>query len=122
MYVPSKKYGLVKSKHYRKWLEKNLPIVEEKLPVIKNFPVEIEITVMEGYGFHNSSDIDNCNKAIVDSLKKTGRIPDDNIKYITRCEEKFMPFWSKRSEAITMVCVIEPDTDHTSYYDTLEDS
>jgi Holliday junction resolvase RusA-like endonuclease len=109
MYAPSLKYGMVKTKFYRKWLELNLPLVKNGFPKIENFPIEVEIMVVEGSGFHDRSDIDNVNKAICDILVKSEIIPDDNIKYIIRCEERFMPGWSKKSEAITQITIIEPD-------------
>jgi Holliday junction resolvase RusA-like endonuclease len=110
MYTPSKKFGFVKSKFYRRWIEKNLPIVEENLDKVENFPIEIEIKVIEGYGFTDKSDIQNYNKAVVDLLVRAKIIPDDCVKYVTRCEEKFMPFWnSKKSEAITHITYIETD-------------
>ena len=109
MYAPSIKYGMVKTKVYKNWLKENLPKFKEGFKKVENFPVEIEITVMEGYGFHDRSDIDNINKAIVDCIVKADIIPDDNIKYIVRCEEKFMPFWGKKSSAITQITIIEPE-------------
>ena len=101
MYTPSKKYGLVKSTAYRNWIELNLPLVKDGLDKAEKFPLEIEITVMEGYGFHDKSDIDNCIKSLPDILKRAGIIPDDNIQYVTRCQAKFMPWHSKKSQAIT---------------------
>lgn len=108
MYKPSKKYGFVKTNAYRNWIKKNLPIVENAIPVIEQFPIEIEIKIVEGYGFHKFSDIQNVNKAVVDLIVKAKKIPDDNTKYVIRCEEKFIPFWTKKSEAITMVKIILP--------------
>ena len=109
MYSPSKKYGFVKSKAYRKWIERNLPLVIDGLDKAEKFPIHIVIKVVEGYGFSDKSDIDNCNKAVVDILKTAGIIPDDKIKYVRKCEEEFMPFGSKRSEAITHITYFEPD-------------
>ena len=77
----------------------------------EKFPIEVEITIVEGYGFHDKSDIDNVNKSLVDILKKAEIIPDDNIKYIVKCQEKFMPWHNKKSQAITYLKYIEPNED-----------
>lgn len=116
MYAPSIKYGMVKTRVYKNWLELNLPLFKEGFKKVENFPIEIEIVVMEGYGFNDKSDIDNINKSLVDCLVKAEIIPDDNIKYVVRCEEKFMPFWnSKKSSAITQITIIEPESSYTIY-------
>lgn len=115
MYAPSLKYGMVKTKSYRQWLEKNLPLFREGFKKVENFPIEVEITVVEGRGFTNKSDIDNINKAIIDSLVKSEIIPDDNIKYVVSCRELYMPFWNTKSEAITHITIIEPEPEETIY-------
>ena len=109
MYTLSKRFGMVKSRHYRAWIERNLQTVIDELDKVEIFPIEIEIQVVEGYGFHSRADISNINKACVDLLVRAKIIPDDNSKYVTRCEEKFIPFWTKKSEAITTITVLEPD-------------
>lgn len=106
MYTPSKKYGMVKSTKYRKWIKKNIKIIEQyKRPV--KFPVEIEVIVMEGKGFTYKNDIDNILKSICDLLVKAEIIPDDCSKYISKCSSKFLPFYSTKSEAITVINIIE---------------
>ena len=107
MYTPSKKYGLVKSKKYRQWIDTNLPLVKNGLDKATQFPVKIKIIIMEGYGFTDRSDIDNVIKSAIDLLVKAEIIPDDNIKYIKQCEAEFMAFWTKKSEAITCIRYIE---------------
>ena len=115
MYAPSKKFGMVKTKKYRNWLEKNIPIVKNGLDKPDRYPVEIEITVMEGREFHSRNDIDNVNKAILDILVKAEIIPDDNVKYVISCKEKFMPFPSHKVEAMTLIKYIEPDEEEAFY-------
>lgn len=109
MYSPSIKYGFVKSKKYRTWIEKNLPLIKNGLDKPEKYPIEVEITVMEGRDFHGKHDIDNVNKAIIDLLVKSEIIPDDNTKYIISCKERFMPFPSHKVEALTTIRYIEPE-------------
>jgi Holliday junction resolvase RusA-like endonuclease len=111
MYTPSKKFGLVKSAKYRR-IETNIPKIQSQMEPAIKFPVEIEIKVVEGYGFTDKSDIDNCGKAVVDALVRANIIPDDNIKYVVRVEEKFIPFWNKKSESITHITYYEPEEEN----------
>lgn len=111
MYSVSKKYGLVKSRAYRKWIERNLPVIKESLDKVEFFPIEVVVKVVEGYGFHKKADIDNCLKAILDIFVSANIIPDDNHEYVTKVEAEFMPFWSsRRSEAITYISYFEPNS------------
>jgi len=98
---------MVKSRHYREWLELNIPLLKAGLTKPKNFPVEIEIKVVQGRGFTRKSDIDNCNKAIIDCLVKAEILPDDNVNYIIRTEERFFPMFTNKSEAVTVITIIE---------------
>jgi Holliday junction resolvase RusA-like endonuclease len=109
MYTPSKKYGMVKSRHYKAWLELNIPLLREGLDKAEIFPIEVEIKVVQGRGFTRKSDIDNINKAIIDCLVKAEIIPDDNANYIIRTEERFFPMFTNKSEAITVISYFEPD-------------
>jgi Holliday junction resolvase RusA-like endonuclease len=109
MYTPSKKYGLVKSKHYRAWLELNIPLFKNGLDKPQKFPIEIEIKVVQGRGFTRKSDIDNCNKAIIDCLVKAEIIPDDSVNFIIRTEERFFPMFTNKSEAVTVITLIEEE-------------
>lgn len=100
---------MVKTKHYNNWIKRNLPLVINGLDKAERFPIEIEIKVVGGFGFTDKNDIDNINKACVDILVKANIIPDDNVKYIIRCEERFFPFPGGGSEAITVLSYFEPD-------------
>jgi Holliday junction resolvase RusA-like endonuclease len=108
MYVPSKKYGMVKSTKYRNWIEKNLPVAQETKKPTK-FPVEIQVVIVEGKGFSDKNDIDNVLKSICDLLVKANVLPDDSTKYISKCEAKYIKFYSTRSEAITVINILEPE-------------
>lgn len=107
MYVPSKRYGMVKSKKYRNWIEQNIELVKS-IEKPKNFPIDLEVTVFIGRGFTDKSDIDNVLKAVADLLVKSEIIPDDNINYIRKCEAKFMDYWKKTSPATTVITIVEP--------------
>lgn len=107
MYTPSKKFGMVKSNDYRKWLEKNIPLIKNGLDKPDKFPISIEIVIFDGKGFSTKSDIDNVNKALVDALVKAEIIPDDNIRYITDCQERFVSSWTRHSEAMTVLTYYE---------------
>jgi len=109
MYSVSKKYGLVKSKAYKNWLDLNINLMKEGLDKAEKFPIEIEIKVVQGRGFTRKSDIDNVNKAIIDCLVKAEIIPDDNVNYVLRTEERFFPMFTNKSEAITLVTYFEPE-------------
>lgn len=98
---------MVKSNDYRKWLEKNIPLIKEGLDKPDKFPIAIEIVVFDGLGFSVKADIDNVNKALVDALVKAEIIPDDNTKYITECQERFVSSWSRKSEAMTVLTYYE---------------
>jgi Holliday junction resolvase RusA-like endonuclease len=111
MYTPSKKYGIVKSKHYRAWLEQNIPLIRQGLDKAERFPIEVEIKVVQGRGFTRKSDIDNVNKAILDCLVKAEIIPDDNSNYVIRTEERFFPMFTNKSEAITVITYFEPEAE-----------
>lgn len=100
---------MVKTRKYRRWIEQNLDTIREGLDKPERFPVEIEITVVEGRGFHHRHDIDNINKAIVDLLVRAEILPDDNVRYVSKCVEKFMPFYTTKSEALTMIRYFEPE-------------
>jgi len=108
MYTPSKKYGMVKSQKYREWISLNLPRIKNIQKPTK-FPIEIEIIVVEGRGFTTKSDIDNIIKAICDLLVKAEIIPDDNTKFISKCEARFLPFFSTKSEATTVINIFEQE-------------
>jgi hypothetical protein len=107
MYTPSQKYGLVKSKKYKTWIENNLPLFELMDKPTK-FPVEVVISVFGGRGFGVGSDVDNITKPIGDILVRAKVVPDDNYKFIEKYTLKFMDFWSQKGDAVTVISIIEP--------------
>jgi len=109
MYTPSKKYGMVKSTAYRKWIALNTPLITDNLDKAERFPIEIDIKICGGREFTNKSDLDNCLKSSQDLLVRCDIIPDDSIKYVTKCNLQFFPF--SRGEALTIISYTEPDLD-----------
>ena len=108
MYSPSIKYGMVKSKKYRKWIEHNITQFQTISPPI-SFPVEIDICVFGGRGFGQRSDVDNIVKPIGDLLVKAKILPDDNYKYVNKYTVRFMDSWHQKGEATTVITIIEPE-------------
>lgn len=82
MFVPISRGKLVKSKQYRDWIDKNLPVLVEDLEPITSFPVEIELVVYSGTDWQNKRDIDNCIKPIIDLMVRANILPDDTTNYI----------------------------------------
>jgi Holliday junction resolvase RusA-like endonuclease len=105
MYSPSKKYGLVKSKKYRAWIETNLPLIKEGLDKAEHFPIEIEIKVCGGRNFNNKNDIDNVVKPIVDLLVKAEILPDDSTQFVSECKTRYFHF--SRGEVLTIISYVE---------------
>ena len=108
MYVPSAKFGMVKSKKYKKWIEINLEKIKHN-DKIANFPVDIEICVFGGRGFGKKADVDNIIKPIGDLLVKANIIPDDNHNFIRRYDVRFMDFWHQKGESTTVITIIQPE-------------
>lgn len=108
MYAPSKRFGMVKTKKYRNWIEHNLDKITQ-IDKPQSFPIKIYIQVFSGIGFTEASDVDNIIKPITDLLVRAEIIPDDNIKYVHRSEVVFMDFWSRKGEATTVITLIELD-------------
>lgn len=69
----------VKTPQYRAWIEAADPIAAKLKPPARK-PFGVSITVF-GHGRLNTArDLANCEKAIVDSLVRTGVIPGDSIR------------------------------------------
>lgn len=73
---------MVKSYRYVKWIKANLFTVG-KLPQVKA-PVEIIITAVTGKGWRSNRDIDNLAKPLIDLLKHSKIIEDDNSRIVKR--------------------------------------
>lgn len=82
MFAPIARGKLVKSKQYVQWIEKNLPILQENLKPVENYPIEIDLVVYSNYDWQKRNDLDNCIKPTLDLLVKAEIIPDDSTKYI----------------------------------------
>ena len=108
MYTPSIKYGMVKSRKYRKWIEHNLTQFQT-INKPTSFPVEIDICVFGGRGFGKNSDVDNIIKPIGDLLVKAEILPDDNHIYVNKYTVRFMDFWHQKGDATTVITITEPE-------------
>lgn len=82
MFVPISKGKLIKSKKYRDWILKNLPVLQENLKPVQDFPIQLDLVIYSNDKWLNRNDIDNCIKPIVDLLVKAEIIPDDTTQYI----------------------------------------
>lgn len=82
MYVPVGRGQLVKSKKYRDWLDKNLPIIKESLSSPEKYPIEIQLTIFSNDSWVKKNDIDNLIKPTIDLLVKSNILPDDSCQYI----------------------------------------
>lgn len=82
MFTPIARGKLIKSKKYRDWIDKNLPILKDNLEPIKKFPIELEFVLYSNYEWVRKNDIDNLIKPIVDLLVKAEIVPDDTARYV----------------------------------------
>jgi Holliday junction resolvase RusA-like endonuclease len=107
MYVPVSRGVMVKSRKYRLWIEKNLPIIKETLSKAEHFPITIEIFIVGGRDFNSRNDLDNSCKALVDLLVRAEIVPDDSTKYIDDIKLRFLP-GSRKGEPLTSISYTEP--------------
>lgn len=108
MYTPSVKYGMVKSRKYKAWINHNITQFESLNKPTK-FPVEIEICVFGGRGFGKTADVDNIIKPIGDLLVKAQILPDDNHNYVERYNVRFMDFWHQKGDATTVITIFQTE-------------
>lgn len=73
---------VVKSYRYCQWLKLNLAELIY-IPQIK-IPAEIQITAVTGKGWRTNRDIDNLVKPLMDLLKHSGIIEDDNSRIVKK--------------------------------------
>jgi len=82
----NKRYStLVRTHHYRQWLEQAVPDLRVQMGVFKS-PVRTTLTIRGGPGFENDRDIDNCSKAVHDALVHAQRIKADTCRDIIHME------------------------------------
>ena len=80
--------GRVKTTKYKAWLKEALWVIKAGIPVLEP-PVQVGVTIYGGKGFSVQSDISNRVKALEDALVETGRIPDDNVQFVTECRQRY---------------------------------
>ena len=107
MYAMTPK-GVFKTRKYRNWIETNLPIVQEQMRAACNFPIDVDIIIVQGRDWGPHCDPDNACKPILDLLTRAGVTPDDSGKYIRNVNVRYMPLSSK-GEALTRIQYTEPE-------------
>lgn len=107
MYAMTPK-GVFKTRKYRNWIETNLPIVQSQMRPARNFPIDVDIVIVQGRDWGPHCDPDNSCKPILDLLSNAGVIPDDSGKYIRKVNVRYMPLTSK-GEALTRIQYEEPE-------------
>lgn len=90
LYVNAPGKGRRKTGKYKQWLAAALWPIKAGLPVLGT-PISIEVRITGGRGFLIGSDVSNRIKAAEDALVKTGRIPDDNVRYVVDARATFTP-------------------------------
>lgn len=94
-----------KSKDYVQWLEHVGWLLKRDLPHVRNARVGVRIDVHGGKGFTKRRDMDNCLKPVLDALRESGVIEDDNVQYVKWvCAEYHEPE-SKKADATCFVGV-----------------
>lgn len=94
MYTPVAYGKLIKSKKYREWIDKNLPIIVESMLPADSFPVDVEILVMADMNWKMKHDSDNLIKPIVDLLVRAKIIPNDTTRYVNSVKVRYLQsFW-----------------------------
>ena len=81
--------GRKKTSKYKYWLKDTLWTLKAEVPVLIP-PVKLGVTIYGGKGFRMDSDISNRMKAVEDALVSTGRLEDDNVKFVTECRQRYV--------------------------------
>jgi Holliday junction resolvase RusA-like endonuclease len=106
MYTPVAYGKLIKSKKYREWIDKNLPIIVESMLPADLFPVDVEILVMADMNWKMKHDSDNLIKPIVDLLVRAKIVPNDTTRYVNSVKVRYLQsFWE--STVCISYCVTE---------------
>ena len=95
MYVPIARGKLIKSKKYRNWIDKNIPILQEKLLPPDKFPITVDILIMADYMWKTKHDTDNIIKPLIDLLVKAKIIPNDTTRYINGVSVRYLQGFGK---------------------------
>lgn len=102
--------SVVMTKEYRDWLNEAVLKLKTTIDKVKVYPVKVRVLVRRGDGWNPTRDLDNCLKPIVDSLRKSERIIDDNGKYVSGVRIDFGPDAPKAC----VLVYLEADTDRAS--------
>lgn len=90
MYVPVAKGKLIKSKKYKDWIEKNIPILQQHLSPPDKFPISVDILIMADYVWKIKHDTDNIIKPLIDLLVKAKIIPNDTTRHINGVNVRYL--------------------------------
>lgn len=94
---------VVKSKHYREWLQVAVPLLATSLPQYYQ-AVAIEVTICRGKGWRKGRDLSNCFKAVEDAMVLARRLPGDSEQFV---QVVTMRFGKNRDTAACVVAVSE---------------
>lgn len=108
MYTPLGPGKMAKSRKYRAWIDKNVPLLREGLSPAERFPVCIEILIMGTYEWAHKHDPDNCVKPIVDALVRAGILPDDTSRFVESVHCRHLHMTGYGTDAITRISYEEP--------------
>jgi Holliday junction resolvase RusA-like endonuclease len=108
MYSPIGRGKLVKTKKYKIWIEKNLPLIKNNLSPVKKFPVIVNILILANTQWTNKHDPDNCLKPIMDLLVSAEILPDDNHKYVEQVSCRFLFCPGPSNDVTTRISYEEP--------------
>jgi Holliday junction resolvase RusA-like endonuclease len=101
----SKGKRVARSKQYQSWIDVTTIIMAITLPKFTK-PVAIRIEIHSGDGWETRRDIDNVIKPVVDAIKNSGRIVNDNVDYVRKVEVEYLPGSGK---ARAVVAIIEKE-------------
>jgi Holliday junction resolvase RusA-like endonuclease len=87
---------------YAEWLAECTRKIKRGLEAVVSPPVGIQVEIRSGFDCPRSRDLDNFLKPIVDLIRKSKIIPNDNLANVT----KIFLFYTPRSREIEADCVI----------------
>ena len=108
MYAPIGRGKLVKTKKYRSWIEKNLPLIKNNLSPAETFPITIEVMVMANNKWMSRHDPDNLLKPIMDLLVQAEIVPNDNNRFIEQVSCRFLYAPGPDNDVLTRISYEEP--------------
>lgn len=85
----SRKVRLIKSSQYDGWLAPAVHLLRTGLPYTAG-RVTVRLTIRGGSEFSTRRDLDNCLKAVLDSLRHADRIDGDTVKTVRACSVEYV--------------------------------